>query len=99
MIKCLITAEKVTDFLPLFSDFDPQLPPNGGREGGNDMTKYFGYKYLVNWPMIIEIYENPLGYFYCLLHTVRVKWYGPKSNNGSILLGYYLISITPKNTE
>ena len=41
--------------------------------GGNDMTKYFGYKYLVNWPMIIEIYENPLGYFYCLLHTVRVK--------------------------
>ena len=37
------------------------------------MTKYFGYKYLVNWPMIIEIYENPLGYFYCLLHTVRVK--------------------------
>ena len=73
MIKCLITAEKVTDFLPLFSDFDPQLPPNGGREGGNDMTKYFGYKYLVNWPMIIEIYENPLGYFYCLLHTVRVK--------------------------
>ena len=74
MIKCLITAEKVTDFLPLFSDFDPQLPPNGGREGGNDMTKYFGYKYLVNWPMIIEIYENPLGYFYCLLHTVRVKY-------------------------
>ena len=73
MIKCLITAEKVTDFLPLFSDFDPQLPPNGGREGGNDMTKYFGYKYLVNWPMIIEIYENPLGYFYCLLHTVRVN--------------------------
>ena len=38
------------------------------------MTKYFGYKYLVNWPMIIEIYENPLGYFYCLLHTVRVNW-------------------------
>ena len=60
-------------FLPQFSDFDPQLPPNGGREGGNDMTKYFGYKYLVNWPMIIEIYENPLGYFYCLLHTVRVN--------------------------
>ena len=73
MIKCLITAEKVTDFLPLFSDFDPQLPPNGVREGGNDMTKYCGCKYLVNWPMIIEIYENPLGYFYCLLHTVRVK--------------------------
>ena len=73
MIKCLITAEKVTDFLPLFSDFDPQLPPNGGHEGGNDLTKYFGCKYLVNWPMIIEIYENPLGYFYCLLHTVRVK--------------------------
>ena len=73
MIKCLITAEKVTDFLPLFSDFDPQLSPNGGREGGNDMTKYFGYNYLVNWPMIIEIYENPLGYFYCLLHTIRVK--------------------------
>ena len=77
MIKCLITAEKVTDFLPLFSDFDPQLPPTGGREGGNDMTKYFEYKFLVNWPMIIEIYENPLGYFYCLLHTVRVKhFYG-----------------------
>ena len=75
MIKCLITEEKVTDFLPLFSDFDPQLPPNGGREGGNDMTKYFGYKYLVNWSMIIEIYENPLGYFYCLLHTVHVKYY------------------------
>ena len=37
------------------------------------MTKYFGYKYLVNWPMIIEIYENPLGYFYCLLYTVRVN--------------------------
>ena len=36
------------------------------------MTKYFGYKYLVNWPMIIEIYENPLGYFYYYtLHTVR----------------------------
>ena len=73
MIKCLITAEKVTDFLPLFSDFDPQLPPNGGREGGNDMTKYFGYKYLVNWRIMIEIYENPLGHFYCLLHTVRVS--------------------------
>ena len=37
------------------------------------MTKYFGYKYLVNWPMIIEVFENPLGYFYCLLHTVRVN--------------------------
>ena len=74
MIKCLITAEKVTDFLPLFSDFDPQLPPNGGREGGNDMTKYFGYKYLVNWPEIIEVYENPLGHFYCLLHTVCVNY-------------------------
>ena len=73
MIKCLITAEKVTDFLPLFSEFDPQLPPNGGCEGVNDMTKYFGYKYLANWPMIIEMDENPLGYFYCLLHTVRVK--------------------------
>ena len=60
-------------FLPQFSDFDPQLPPNGGSEGGNDMTKYFGYECLVNWPMIIEIYENPLGYFYCQLHTVRVK--------------------------
>ena len=73
MIKCLITAEKVTDFLPLFSDFDPQLPPNGGREGGNDMPKYFGYKYLVNRSEIIEVYENPLGRFYCLLHTVCVK--------------------------
>ena len=59
--------------LALFSDFDPQLPPNGGREGGNDMTKYFGYKYLVNWPEIIEVYENPLGHFYCLLHTVCVN--------------------------
>ena len=37
------------------------------------MTKYFGYKYLVNWPEIIEVYENPLGHFYCLLHTVCVK--------------------------
>ena len=27
------------------------------------MTKYFGYKYLVNWPEIIEVYENPLGTF------------------------------------
>ena len=42
MNKCLVTAEKATNFLPLFSDFDPQLPPNGGGEGGNDMTKYFG---------------------------------------------------------
>ena len=73
MIKCLITAEKVTNFLPLFSEFDAQLPTNGGCEGGNDMTKYFGYKYLVNWPDIIEVYENPLGHFYCLLHTVCVK--------------------------
>ena len=76
MIKCLITAEKVTYFLPPFWEFDPQLPPNGGREGGNDMTKYFWYKYLANWPMVIEIDENPLGYFYCLLHTVRVKNFG-----------------------
>ena len=60
-------------FAPI-CDFDPQLPPNGGREGGNDMIKYFGYKYLVNRPLIIEIYENALGYFYCLLHTVRVKF-------------------------
>ena len=79
MIKWLITAEKVTDFLPLFSDFDPQLPPNGGREGGNDMTKYFVYKYLVNWPEIIEVNEIPLGHFYCLLHntvyvSVRTFW-------------------------
>ena len=37
------------------------------------MTKYFGYKYLVNWPEIIEVYENPLGHFYCLLHTVCVN--------------------------
>ena len=59
-------------FAPI-CDFDPQLPPNGGREGGNDMIKYFGYKYLVNRPLIIEIYENALGYFYCLLHTVRVN--------------------------
>ena len=59
-------------FAPI-CDFDPQLPPNGGREGGNDMIKYFGYKCLVNRPLIIEIYENALGYFYCLLHTVRVK--------------------------
>ena len=73
MIKCLITAEKVTDFSPLFSDFGPQLPPNGDHEEGNDMTKYFGYKFLVNWPMIIEIHENPLGYFYWLLHTVLVN--------------------------
>ena len=50
------------------------------------MTKYFGYKYLVNWPMIIEIYENALGYFYCLLHTVRVKnltWIQPIVNIGA----------------
>ena len=59
-------------FAPI-CDFDPQLPPNGGREGGNDMIKYFGYIYLVNWPEIIEVYENPLGHFYCLLHTVCVK--------------------------
>ena len=75
MIKCLITAEKVTDFLPLFVTLTLNYPPNGGCEGGNDMIKYFGYKYLVNRPMIIEIYENALGYFYCLLHTVRVKHY------------------------
>ena len=61
-------------FAPI-CDFDPQLPPNGGREGGNDMIKYFGYKCLVNRPLIIEIYENALGYFYCLLHTVRVKYH------------------------
>ena len=61
-------------FAPI-CDFDPQLPPNGGREGGNDMIKYFGYKYLVNRPLIIEIYENALGYFYCMLHTVCVKDY------------------------
>ena len=73
LVKCLITAEKVTNFITPFSEFDPQLPPNGGREGGNDMTKYFGYKYLVNRPEIIEVYENPLGHFYCLLHTVCVK--------------------------
>ena len=59
-------------FAPI-CDFDPQLPPNGEREGGNDMIKYFGYKCLVNRPLIIEIYENALGNFYCLLHTVRVK--------------------------
>ena len=59
-------------FAPI-CDYDPQLPPNGGREGGNDMIKYFGYKCLVNRPLIIEIYENALGYFYCLLHTVRVN--------------------------
>ena len=41
--------------------------------GCNDMSKYFGYKYLVNWPEIIEVYENPLGHFYCLLHTVCVN--------------------------
>ena len=37
------------------------------------MTKYFGYKYLVNRSEIIEVYENPLGHFYCLLHKVCVK--------------------------
>ena len=73
MIKCIITAEKVTDFLPLFTEFDTQLPPNGDHEEGNDMTKYSGYKYLVDWPMIIVIYENPIGNFYFLLHTVHVK--------------------------
>ena len=61
--------------MPLFSDFDPQLAPNGGREGGNDVTKYFGYKYLVNRSEIIEVYEKPLGHFYCLLHTVCVNEY------------------------
>ena len=70
-----LRADKVQDFETLFSDFDPQLPPNGGREGGDDMTKYFGYKFLVNWPEIIEVYKNPLGHFYCLLHTVCVNKY------------------------
>ena len=45
------------------------------------MTKYFGYKYLVNRSEIIEVYENPLGHFYCLLHTVCVKqsWFQNQS--------------------
>ena len=34
-----LRAEKVQDFETLFSDFDPQLLPNGGCEGGNTMTK------------------------------------------------------------
>ena len=66
------TRESNRFFAPI-CDFDSQLPPNGGREGGNDMIEYFWYKYLVNRPLIIDTYENALGYFYCLLHTVRVK--------------------------
>ena len=34
-----LRAEKVQDFETPFSDFDPRLPPNGGFEGGNNMTK------------------------------------------------------------
>ena len=39
MIQNPLTAEKVQDFETLFSDFDPQLPPNGGCKGVNTMTK------------------------------------------------------------
>ena len=52
------------------------------------MTKYFGYKYLANWPMIIEIDENPLGYFYCLLHSVRVKGLFVFTFTGCLTLGF-----------
>ena len=59
-----LRAEKVQDFETLFSDSDPQLPPNGGCEGGNTMTRLFVHQYQLNEPQIIYLYENPLGHFY-----------------------------------